>query len=353
MQALGFPPHGCGRFGGNHFVAERGKPRSVPAAPGADVEYGRGGIRQQGTQPRMQRSGVDRLIQRHDRGRVFVVPARGHGPVRSCGWQDTTPLERGRSSRISYDIEVRGRMQRMGVLPEHWRKPQNGSPAEEARRTRQRHAALWRRHDRAMKRRRFLRRMKLPVLLPLGFIGLALALWGIEHWAPTGALRLMIAAATAERSPGPAADRNRQAPRATEFVGRVVGIADGDTFTVLMAERDEVRVRLAEIDAPEATQPFGARAKQVLSSLAFGRTARVSVVDTDRYGRTVARLYVGTLDVNAEMVRQGAAWVYVRYSRDPVLPDLEREAQRMRLGLWALPQAERMPPWEWRQLRRE
>jgi endonuclease YncB( thermonuclease family) len=204
-----------------------------------------------------------------------------------------------------------------------------------------------------MKRRRFLRRMKLPVLLPLGFIGLALALWGIEHWAPAGALGRMIAAATAERSPGPAADHNRQAPRATEFVGRVVGIADGDTLTVLMAERDEVRVRLAEIDAPEATQPFGARAKQVLSSLAFGRTARVSVVDTDQYGRTVARLYVGTLDVNAEMVRQGAAWVYVRYSRDPVLPGLEREAQRMRLGLWALPQAERMPPWEWRQLRRE
>jgi endonuclease YncB( thermonuclease family) len=67
----------------------------------------------------------------------------------------------------------------------------------------------------------------------------------------------------------------------------------------------------------------------------------------------VARLYVGTLDVNVEMVRQGAAWVYVRYSRDPVLPGLERDAQRMRLGLWALPQAERMPPWEWRQLRRE
>jgi endonuclease YncB( thermonuclease family) len=124
----------------------------------------------------------------------------------------------------------------------------------------------------------------------------------------------MIAVATAERSPGAAADRNRRVPRATEFVGRVVGIADGDTLTVLTAEWDEVRVRLAEIDAPEAGQPFGARAKQVLSSLAFGRTARVSVVDTDRYGRTVVRLYVGTLDVNAEMVRQGAAWVYVRYT---------------------------------------
>jgi hypothetical protein len=72
------------------------------------------------------------------------------------------------------------------------------------------------------------------------------------------------------------------------------------------------------------------------------------VQDTDRYGRTVGRIYEGTTDVNAEMVRQGAAWVYRQYSRDPSLLRLEAEARAARRGLWALPEAERAPPWEWR-----
>ncbi len=76
---------------------------------------------------------------------------RGYRPT-AGSWQNTTPLEQGRSSRISCGAEVRSRMQRLGGLPEHWRKPQNGSPAEEARRNRQRHAALWRRHDWEMTR---------------------------------------------------------------------------------------------------------------------------------------------------------------------------------------------------------
>jgi endonuclease YncB( thermonuclease family) len=74
---------------------------------------------------------------------------------------------------------------------------------------------------------------------------------------------------------------------------------------------------------------------------------QVVVEDTDRYGRTVGRVYVGTLD-SAEMVRQGAAWVFRHYNRDPTLPLLEQTAREARRGLWALPEVERMPPWEWR-----
>ncbi|MBL6077729.1 thermonuclease family protein [Belnapia sp. T18] len=163
----------------------------------------------------------------------------------------------------------------------------------------------------------------------------------------------MVIEATAER-PWIVGDTGgtRRIPHAADFAGRVVGITDGDTLTVLTAEREEVRVRLAEIDAPESSQPFGTRAKQALSSLAFGRQARVIVVDTDRYGRTVARVYVGGIDVNAEIVRQGTAWVYGRYSRDPVLLGLESGARRTRQGLWILPESERVPPWEWRQQHR-
>lgn len=135
---------------------------------------------------------------------------------------------------------------------------------------------------------------------------------------------------------------------AEELRGRVVGIADGDTLTLLTESRRQVRVRLAGIDTPERRQPYGSRARQVLSDLAFGRHARVEVEEEDRYGRTVGRVRVGAMDVNAEMVRRGAAWVYRRYSRDPALPRLEAEARAVRRGLWALPEAQRAPPWEWR-----
>jgi endonuclease YncB( thermonuclease family) len=137
------------------------------------------------------------------------------------------------------------------------------------------------------------------------------------------------------------------------IAGRVVGVQDSDTLTLLTAARAQIRVRLAEIDAPESGQPYGSRAKQALSEIAFGQGARLVVVDTDRYGRTVARVVVGATDVNAEMVRRGAAWVFLRYARDPSFPRLEAEARAARRGLWALPAAERVAPWEWWKRERE
>lgn len=135
---------------------------------------------------------------------------------------------------------------------------------------------------------------------------------------------------------------------AVRLHGEVVAIADGDTFTLLTTERQQVRVRLAEIDTPERHQPWGTRARQALASLIFRRLVIVDAVDVDRYGRTVGRVYVERLDVNAEMVRQGNAWVYRRYLHDPTLLQLGAEARRTRRGLWSLPEAERVAPWEWR-----
>lgn len=110
------------------------------------------------------------------------------------------------------------------------------------------------------------------------------------------------------------------ASAAPEMTRRVIGITDGDTLTLLVAEGAgfrPIKIRLAEIDAPESGQAYGQKAKQVLSDLAYNQLARVVVVkDRDRYGRTVGRVYVGYMDVNAELIRQGAAWVYRKYSRD-------------------------------------
>jgi hypothetical protein len=62
----------------------------------------------------------------------------------------------------------------------------------------------------------------------------------------------------------------------------------------------------------------------------------------------VGRVSVGSTDVNAALVQQGAAWVYRQYAHDSRLVELEQQAQAARRGLWALPKAQRIPPWEWR-----
>ncbi|MDG4562255.1 MAG: thermonuclease family protein [Candidatus Competibacter sp.] len=138
---------------------------------------------------------------------------------------------------------------------------------------------------------------------------------------------------------------------AAEYTGKVVGISDGDTLTLLVpdgASFKQVKVRLGEIDTPESKQPYGERAKQALSDLAYNQQARVVVQDTDRYGRTVGRVYVGNVDVNAELVKQGAAWVYRQYLKDQSLLKLEADAKAAKRGLWGLPEAQRCPPWDWR-----
>jgi endonuclease YncB( thermonuclease family) len=138
-------------------------------------------------------------------------------------------------------------------------------------------------------------------------------------------------------------------PQNQDFDGRVVGITDGDTVTVLTAARDQVRVRLAEIDAPERGQPYSNRSRQALSNLVFQKDVLVRYQDTDRYGRVVGRIFVGDLDISAAMVRSGAAWAYRDYVRDRNLLELEAEARANRRGLWGLSEFERIEPWEWRQ----
>jgi len=135
---------------------------------------------------------------------------------------------------------------------------------------------------------------------------------------------------------------------AEPLTGKVVGVTDGDTITVLV-DRRTIKVRLAEIDTPERGQPWANRAKQALSDKVFGQVVELQVVDTDRYGRTVAKIYRGGRDINRERVREGHAWVYRKYLRDPSLLEDERQAREAGAGVWGLPEAQEVPPWEWRQ----
>lgn len=139
--------------------------------------------------------------------------------------------------------------------------------------------------------------------------------------------------------------------------GRVVAVADGDTITVLDAAQVEHKVRLAFIDAPERAQPFGQRAKAVLAARLYGHEVRVDVIDRDRYGRSVGRVWRGKSDVNLAQLLDGYAWHYRQYAKKGQSGlDFERytaaqvEARQAQRGLWQ--DAEPTPPWLFRRVGR-
>ena len=141
----------------------------------------------------------------------------------------------------------------------------------------------------------------------------------------------------------------RGGARRVPFEAKVVGVSDGDTITVLDG-RTRVKVRLNGIDCPEKRQAFGARAKQLTSDLAFGRTVTVMPFGKDRYGRVLGEVVLpGGRVLNEELVAAGMAWHYTRYSKDDALARLERQAREARVGVWS--EARPVAPWEFRATR--
>jgi endonuclease YncB( thermonuclease family) len=136
-------------------------------------------------------------------------------------------------------------------------------------------------------------------------------------------------------------------PATDDFTGKVVGVSDGDTITVLV-DRTPVKIRLFGIDCPETRQDFGRRAKSVTSELAFGKVVTIHPSRKDRYGRTVAYVILPDgRNLNHELVRRGVAWWYRKYApHDFVLSKLEAEARAAKIGLWSQPNP--TPPWDWR-----
>ena len=130
----------------------------------------------------------------------------------------------------------------------------------------------------------------------------------------------------------------------------VIRVKDGDSLTVQSGSQ-EVDIRLADIDAPEYDQARGQEALQVLRSLAEGREAELELLGGDAYRRIVARVFVSGVDVNAELVRRGLAWVTRDYDPAPDLIRLEDEARAARRGLWS--DANPVPPWVWRKTGRQ
>lgn len=139
---------------------------------------------------------------------------------------------------------------------------------------------------------------------------------------------------------------------ATTLSGKVVGVADGDTITVLDGGRQQHKVRLAGIDAPEKKQPFGNRSKQHLSDLVFGKAVSLECGKVDRYRRDICVVLVAGRDVNLAQVEAGMAWWYRKYAKEQTAQQradyeaAELRARTSKAGLWA--DTDPVPPWDWR-----
>lgn len=130
--------------------------------------------------------------------------------------------------------------------------------------------------------------------------------------------------------------------------GKVVGVSDGDTITIVHNGRGE-KIRLYGIDCPEKGQAFGRKAKKFTSDMVFGKVVEVTSVDTDEYGRTVGLVYIGRQCLNAEIVKAGLAWVYRKHCKKPFCNDwmnFEEGARKSKAGLWRHERP--TPPWEFR-----
>lgn len=134
--------------------------------------------------------------------------------------------------------------------------------------------------------------------------------------------------------------------------GRVVSIADGDTFTILGDGNTQVKIRLYGIDCPEKKQDFGTVARQFTADKIFGKVVTIEEKDKDRYGRTVAVVHLsdGTI-LNEELLKAGLAWHYTAYDDNPHWSQLEATARQNHIGLWQMD--EPTPPWAFRKQKRK
>jgi endonuclease YncB( thermonuclease family) len=136
------------------------------------------------------------------------------------------------------------------------------------------------------------------------------------------------------------------------ITGKVVGVSDGDTITVLDDSNKQHKIGLEGIDAPESNQDYGSRAKQSLSDLVFGKTVTVISSKKDKYGRVLGKVTLDGKDINQEQIDRGMAWFYRAYRAElpanvaAVYELREARAQQEKRGLWA--DASPVPPWDFR-----
>lgn len=127
---------------------------------------------------------------------------------------------------------------------------------------------------------------------------------------------------------------NEQPPQLLE--GICVGVSDGDSLHMELPDGERVRVRLYGIDAPEKDQECALAARKKLGKLIYDKEIRVEVLDVDKYGRYVGKVYAGARYVNRFMLKEGLAWHYKHYAADDeLLAEAEARAKAAGRGIWA------------------
>jgi len=113
--------------------------------------------------------------------------------------------------------------------------------------------------------------------------------------------------------------------------GKVIKVLDGDSI-IIIQQGKEIRVR-------------------ALESHVSGKRVTVEEFDRDQYGRIVGHVYIEDDWINGALVKQGYAYVYTRYAVSKKLFKYESQAEENNLGIWRLPESERIKPWDWRKMK--
>ena len=130
------------------------------------------------------------------------------------------------------------------------------------------------------------------------------------------------------------------------ITGKVVTIIDGDTFDLLTEDTVKFRIRLNGIDCPERKQEYYKVCKDALSQYIFSKNVVLTTHGTDRWKRIIADVYVNNTLINYQMVRNGYAWHFKKYSKDKALAQAETEAKKEKTGLWKM--KDPVAPWKHR-----
>lgn len=141
------------------------------------------------------------------------------------------------------------------------------------------------------------------------------------------------------------------------YMGKVIRVADGDTVTLLDAMNQSIRVRLAFIDAPELSQPYGKASQRSLGEMVKDQDVWVKVWDKDQYGRMVGQIWWEKDDIGLMQIVKGYAWHYPVYAKKQQnkmefarYQKAQKTAKKEQLGLWQEKQP--ISPWRFRQQKR-
>lgn len=132
----------------------------------------------------------------------------------------------------------------------------------------------------------------------------------------------------------------------SQIKGKVIKITDGDTFVLLTGSKEQIKIRLHGIDAPEKKQDYGTVSKNYLSNLVFKKDIIIEYKNRDRYGRRIGIAFMEGVNVNEKMLSEGMAWHFKKYDTNSQWSVLESKAKEEKKGLWSQPNP--VAPWEWR-----